>query len=54
MNADVETIWSAIKEGLHNAAKVVCGETKGYASLHKDAEWWIEQIDDAIKEKRRA
>ena len=54
INADVETIWSVIKEGLHNAAKVVCGETKGHALLHKGTEWWTEQVGDAIKEKRRA
>ena len=54
MNADVETIWSVIKEGLHNAAKVVCGETKGHALLDKGAECWTEQVDETIKEKRRA
>lgn len=41
-----------LKDSLLRALDNVCGWTKGPAKLHS-ARWWNDDVDKAIKEKRR-
>ena len=50
--ADVENIWSQLKQGLITVADQVCGLTK---EIPRRAEtwWWNEKVKLAISEKKR-
>ena len=48
----VEEMWTLLKEDLLASADATCGQTKG-PPRHKVTWWWCEQVDAAVKEKRR-
>ena len=51
--ADVESAWESIRNGLLEAADEICGWTRGGCPCHKETWWWNNDVDNAVKEKRK-
>ena len=49
---DLDKCWDVFKQGMTGAADRVCGWTKG-PPRHEATWWWNDEVDRAIKEKRR-
>ena len=49
---NVEEIWTTLKGGLSEAAKETCGLSSRHR-WHKQTWWWNDDVDKAVKEKRR-
>ena len=54
IRAEVETAKEYIKNGLFKAADEICGWTRGGRSRHQETWWWNNEVDIAVKEKRKA
>ena len=52
--ADIEGLWTSIKNVLLDAADETCGWTRGGCPRHKETWWWNSDVDNIIKEKRKA
>lgn len=52
VSASVEDKWSCLKKCLLDASDQTCGWTKG-PHRRREVWWWNDQVDDAIKEKKR-
>ena len=50
----VETEWSLFKEGVIRCAKEVCGMRKIGGRRRRGSEWWNEEMNQVVAEKRRA
>ena len=50
----VDDAWSHLRETLCDAAKEVCGSTKGGCVRHKETWWWNDEVNNVICEKRKA
>ena len=48
----IEDIWKSIKEDLQASSDKSCGCTKG-PPRHRVTWWWTDNVDIAVKEKRR-
>ena len=48
----VEDLWGSLKEDLLASSDTTCGWTKG-PPRHKVTWWWNDNVDSAVKEKRR-
>ena len=52
--AEVESAWESIKNGLLEVADEICGWTRSGFPRHKETCWWNNDVDNAVKEKRKA
>ena len=50
----VENSWSVIKTSLTEACEKTCGWTRGGSPRHQETWWWNENVDVAVKAKRKA
>ena len=48
----VEGKWKILRESLHEAAVQVCGVSKKH-HWRKETWWWNDQVESAVKEKRK-
>ena len=46
--------WQQLNNNIMEAAREVCGETTGHRRVQRETWWWNEEIQELIKEKRRA
>ena len=53
MTDTVEEEWLTIRRILKDAATKVCGMTKGELNTEKEVWWWNEEVQVALKEKKR-
>ena len=51
--AEVDNAWEYIKNGLLEAADEIFGWTRGGCPRHKEIWWWNNEVDNAVKEKRK-
>ena len=54
MPGSVDGGWTHLKTALTEAAAETCGWTKGGCQRHKETWWWNDEVDNIIKEKRKA
>ena len=50
----VDGAWIYLKTALLEAAGETCGWTKGGCQRHKETWWWNDEVNNVIKEKRKA
>ena len=53
LELDTNTRWQNLKSILKNSAEEICGMSKNH-NWRKETWWWNEEVDLAIKEKRKA
>ena len=46
--------WDEVRNKMMGVAKEVCGETRGGRQKERETWWWNNEVQDAIKEKKRA
>ena len=54
MTDTVEEEWLTIRRILKGAATKVCGMTRGGPNTEKEVWWWNEEVQVALKEKKKA
>jgi len=52
--ANAEDTWKQIQNTVMTAAEKVCGKTTGGKAIEKETWWWNEDLQDSIKEKKKA
>ena len=52
--AEVESAWESIENGLLEAADEIYGWTRGGCPRNKETWWWNNDVDNGLKEKRKA
>ena len=54
ISAEVESAWEYVKSGLLEAVDEICGWTRDRCPRQKETWWWSNDVDSAMKEKRKA
>jgi len=49
-----EITWDTLKHSIVEAAKSVCGVTRGQKRKERDTWWWSEDVQRAAKNKKEA
>jgi len=50
--SDVNGHWQQMKNIMMDTAQIICGLSKG-PCRHKETWWWIEEVAEAVREKKK-
>jgi hypothetical protein len=54
MNRSEEVTWDKLKSSVVESAKKICGVTRGQRRKERETWWWMEEVQEAIQNKKMA